>query len=69
MSATVETVERPGAELEEPAGRDAASAAANTPFSHLHFDRRARAWRGPTEIFGETSTGTEELVTNELRSA
>jgi len=37
--------QQPHAEMEE-AGREAVTLVEDWPFSHLHFDRRARTWIG-----------------------
>lgn len=37
--------------------------------THLHFDRRARAWRAHPAIAVEATTGIDEQGTRKLRSA
>jgi hypothetical protein len=63
------TVNQSGAELEvledqRPAGTSSAS-----EITHLHFDRRARAWRSHTNLGWEVASTTDEQDTPELRSA
>jgi hypothetical protein len=49
-----ETAKRSGVQLEALGGRDRVVAFPDELFSHLHFDRQARAWRAPNEIDLET---------------
>ena len=45
-----ETATSSGVRLDAPEGHETVVAFPDELFSHLHFDRRARAWRGPDEI-------------------
>lgn len=48
-----ETAERSGLRLDTPEGQGTVVGFPDELFSHLHFDRRTRAWRAPEEIVGE----------------
>jgi hypothetical protein len=58
-----------GPELEAPEGRTTTAASQDVPFSHLHFDRRLRVWRGHADIPVEATPRDEELDTPQLRLA
>jgi len=64
-----ETGKQRGAELEAPGGHDAFVAFPDDLFSHLHFDRQARAWRSPAEVVPEAVGAAEENAHPQLRSA
>jgi hypothetical protein len=66
MSQTATHIE---AEQEQPGGLHAAAASQDVPFSHLHFDRRARTWRGSIQDLREAIRRDEEQGTGELRCA
>ena len=62
------TVKQSGADLEVLEAQTPAGASQDDKITHLHFDRRARAWRAHAAIAGEV-TGADEQATFELRSA
>jgi hypothetical protein len=66
MSQTVTHIE---VEQKPPGGPHAITASHDAPFSHLHFDRRARNWRGSIEDMREAIRRDEEQGTGELRGA
>jgi hypothetical protein len=63
------SVKQSGTELEVLEDQTPAGASQNDEFTHLHFDRRARAWRAHTNLGWEMTSGTDEHDTPELRSA
>jgi hypothetical protein len=64
-----ETAKRSGVQLDGPGGRDTVVAFPDELFSHLHFDRRARAWRSPDEIVPETVDNAEQNGALQMRCA
>jgi hypothetical protein len=62
-------VKQSGAELEVLEDQTPAGASHYDQFTHLHFDRRARAWRGHGAISVDAPTGDDEQDAPELRSA
>jgi hypothetical protein len=63
------TVKQSGAELEVLEDQTSAGASHYDQFTHLHFDRRARAWRGHGAIAVDAQTRDDEQDAPELRSA
>ena len=63
------TVKQSGAELEVLEDQTPAGASHYDQFTHLHFDRRARAWRGHGAISVDAQTRDGEQERPELRSA
>ena len=55
-----ETTKGYGVQLEALGGLDTVVQFPDEMFSHLHFDRRARAWRGPDEVVPETVDNAEQ---------
>jgi hypothetical protein len=64
-----ETANRSGVQLSAPGGRDSVVAFPDELFSHLHFDRRARAWRAPDEIGPEAMETDAQDGALQLRCA
>jgi hypothetical protein len=64
-----ESAKPSGVQLDAPRGRDTVVAFPDELFSHLHFDRRARTWRGPTEIVSETIGNAERNGSLQMRCA
>jgi hypothetical protein len=64
-----ETAERSGVRLDTPEGHGTVVAFPDEVFSHLHFDRRTRAWHGPDEIVLETVGDVEQSGTLQMRCA
>jgi hypothetical protein len=64
-----ETAQRSGARLDTREGHGTVVAFPDELFSHLHFDRRTRAWRGPDEIVMETADNAEQSGTLQMRCA
>lgn len=64
-----ETAKRSGVQLEALGGRDRVVAFPDELFSHLHFDRRARAWRSPNDIVPEALENVEDDRPLQLRCA
>jgi hypothetical protein len=63
-----ETAKRRGVQLDA-LGHDTLVAFPDELFSHLHFDRRARAWRGPSEIDLETIDNVAQSGAPQIRCA
>ncbi|HWF58016.1 MAG TPA: hypothetical protein VG520_06665 [Candidatus Dormibacteraeota bacterium] len=64
-----ETAEGRGVQLDAPGAGDSVVAFPDELFSHLHFDRRARTWRGPDEIVSATQDSVPQDGTLRLRCA
>ena len=63
------TVKQSGAELEVLEDQTPAGASYDDRITHLHFDRRARAWRAHPAIAVDAAASINEQGTQELRSA
>jgi len=63
------TANQSGAELEVLEDQAPAGTSSADEITHLHFDRRARAWRAHTNLGWEVTSTTDEQDTPELRSA
>ena len=63
------TVKPSGADLDVLEAQTPAGASQDDEFTHLHFDRQARAWRAHTNLGWEVTSTTDEQDTRELRSA
>ena len=63
------TVNQSGAELEVLEDQTPAGTSSADKVTHLHFDRRARAWRAHSSLGWEVPSTTDEQDTPELRSA
>jgi hypothetical protein len=60
-----ETAIQQAAAAVAPDHRERTSAAQVTTFHHLHFDPRARTWRGPTEVvLGPAAIEQDQAVTD-----
>ena len=63
------TVTQSGAELEVLEDQTRAGASRYDQFTHLHFDRQARAWRGHGAITVDATSRDDERDARDLRSA
>jgi hypothetical protein len=57
------------AELRETAGQETVTDPQDWPFSHLHFDRRARTWIGHVDEPYQASPRGDDRTSPQLRCA